>query len=105
VKHRYRQWIWDAIHFLEFPAYGDRRAARYKFEPGDGEVGAEVKITGRNLQLATGVTFNGTPAKFTQQYPSTDIIAIVPDLATTGPIEVVTPVGTAASARSFTVVP
>jgi len=75
------------------------------FEPGSGEVGTEVKITGRNLQFATAVTFNGTAAKFTQHYPSTDIIATVPDLATTGPIEVITPVGKAAGARSFTVVP
>jgi hypothetical protein len=51
------------------------------------------------------VSFNGTPAKFIQEYPSTEILAIVPDLATTGPLEVTTPIGTATSKTSFTVLP
>jgi hypothetical protein len=72
------------------------------FSPAGAKVGAEVKITGTNLQLATSVMFNGTAAKFTQEYPSTNLIAIVPALATTGPIDVITPIGTAGI---FTVLP
>jgi hypothetical protein len=73
--------------------------------PDSGAVGTKVKITGTNIQLATAVSFNGTPAKFIQEYPSTEILAIVPDLATTGPVEVTTPIGTATSKTSFTVLP
>jgi hypothetical protein len=72
------------------------------FSPAGAKVSAEVRITGINLQSATAVTFNGMAAKFTQEYPSTTIVAIVPDLATTGPIEVITPIGTAGI---FTVLP
>ncbi len=71
------------------------------FTPARSKAGAEVTITGTNLQLATAVTFNGTPAKFTQEYPSTKIVAIVPSDATSGPIEVTTPMGT----TGFTVLP
>jgi hypothetical protein len=64
-----------------------------------------VKIAGINLQLATAVSFNGAAAQFSQEYPSTEIVAIVPDQATTGPIEVITPIGTATSKTAFIVVP
>ena len=64
-----------------------------------------MKITGANIQLATGVSFNGRKAKFIQEYPSTEIYAIVPELATTGPVEVTTRIGTATSKTSFTVLP
>lgn len=63
------------------------------FSPGDGKVGSAVRIVGLNLQWATAVTFNGIAASFKQEYPSTDIVAIVPELATTGPIAVTTPIG------------
>ena len=38
--------------------------------PDSGAIGTKVKITGANIQLATAVSFNGTPAKFIQEYPS-----------------------------------
>ena len=71
--------------------------------PDSGSAGSKVKIRGTNLQLASAVSFNGTPAKFFQKYPSSEIVAIVPDGATTGPIKVTTPIGTATSAVDFTV--
>lgn len=71
--------------------------------PDSGFIGSKVKIVGLNLQGATAVSFNGTPARFLQKYPSTEIVAIVPAGATTGPIEVTTPIGTATSAVDFTV--
>ena len=72
------------------------------FAPAGGKAGSSVTITGTNLQMASAVTFNGTSAKFTQEYPSTKIVAIVPAGAGTGPIEVMTPIGTAGV---FTVLP
>ena len=75
------------------------------YTPDSGKAGARVKIAGINLQLATAVSFNGAAAQFSQEYPSTEIVAIVPDQATTGPIEVVTPIGTATSKTAFIVVP
>jgi len=73
------------------------------FSPAGGRVGSSVSIWGYNLLSATGVSFNGTPAKFTVK--STLIDAVVPAGATTGPIEVTTPNGMAESEGTFTVKP
>jgi hypothetical protein len=72
------------------------------FTPVNGSVGGTVTITGTNLQGATAVAFNGVAASYTQN-SSTQITATVPTGATTGPIRVTTPVGTATSKTSFTV--
>ena len=66
------------------------------FSPASGSAGDAVTITGTNLQGATAVTFNGVAASFTQD-SSTQITATVPTGATTGPIEITTPVGKATS--------
>ena len=71
--------------------------------PKSGKVGSSVSIWGYNLLSATGVSFNGVPAEFTVE--STLINAIVPSGATTGPVEVTTPNGTAQSKAKFTVEP
>lgn len=68
--------------------------------PNAGKPGTVVTIRGVNLQSATGVTFNGATAQFTQSYPGTDIQATVPSGATSGPIVVTTPLG---AANTFTV--
>jgi hypothetical protein len=92
--------------YSNFSLTGKAAAPRIgSFSPGSGAAGAKVKIHGTNLQLATAVTFNGTSAKFTQEYPSTEIIAIVPSGAATGRIVVTAPAGTATSKISFTVEP
>jgi PKD repeat protein len=72
------------------------------FFPTRGFPGATVTITGLNFNGATQVRFNGLAASFTIISPS-QIIATVPAGATTGPITVQTPVGTATSATSFVV--
>ena len=72
------------------------------FTPSSGSVGASVAITGQNFTGATDVQFNGTSAVFTVP-SSAQIRVIVPAGATTGPISVTTPNGTATSAGNFTI--
>jgi plastocyanin len=73
-----------------------------KFTPKSGPVGTKVTITGKNLALASAVTFNGTAAVITSD-TATKIVVKVPAGATTGKIEVVDPDGTAMSSASFKV--
>lgn len=72
------------------------------FAPSSGTAGASVTITGTKFTDATAVTFNGVHALFTVQSAS-QITAVVPDTAQTGPIQVTTPGGTATSAQAFEV--
>jgi uncharacterized repeat protein (TIGR03803 family) len=68
-----------------------------------GQVGAVVRILGNNLTGATSVTFNGSPAAFTVNSSGTSIVTKVPDGATTGPVQVVTPSGTLSNNTPFRV--
>jgi hypothetical protein len=72
------------------------------FTPTSGAVGTIVTISGTNFTEATAVTFNGVSASFTVS-SATEIQATVPTGATTGPLSVTTPAGTATSASAFTV--
>ena len=74
------------------------------FSPGSGAVGVTVVITGTNFGGATSVKLNGVAAPFTVN-SGTQITMTVPGNATTGPIAVTTPGGTATSGTSFTVAP
>lgn len=74
------------------------------FTPTSGPVGTLVTISGRGFTATTGVTFDGTPASFTFK-SNTKLTAIVPAGATTGPIAVTNPAGTAQSSTPFTVSP
>jgi Divergent InlB B-repeat domain len=74
------------------------------FTPASGPVGTSVTISGTNFTGATSVTFNGTTASFSLT-SATAIQATVPAGATSGPISVTTPGGTATSSGAFTVVP
>src|SRR5207302_324899 len=72
------------------------------FTPASGPTGTGVTISGTNFTLTTAVRFNGLSASFTVS-SATAIQATVPAGATTGPLTVTTPGGTAPSAGAFTV--
>ncbi|MCC2547766.1 T9SS type A sorting domain-containing protein [Hymenobacter sp. BT175] len=76
------------------------------FTPASGTAGTSVIISGTNLHSPSGVTFNGTAATFTSG-GSTQLTAVVPAGATTGPIVVTTAAGSASTSSlatsSFTV--
>jgi hypothetical protein len=74
------------------------------FSPPSGLVGASVSIFGRNFSGTTRVAFNGTTASYVLISP-TNLMAVVPAGATTGPLSVTTAFGVGTSATSFTVVP
>jgi hypothetical protein len=73
------------------------------FTPASGPVGTSVVITGTGFVTVTSVKFNGVSAVSPVTNSATQITAIVPTGATTGPITVVDAGGTATSATSFTV--
>ena len=75
-----------------------------RFSPARGPVGARVTVTGTNFHGASVVWFNGVPAARFEVVSGTNIKAVVPLEAASGPISVVTPGGTAVSADPFTVV-
>jgi IPT/TIG domain len=74
------------------------------FTPATGAAGTAVVISGTNLSATTAVTFNGLAAASFSADSSTQVTAVVPGAATSGPIGVTTPGGSAASVDSFTVI-
>jgi hypothetical protein len=70
------------------------------FAAASGPVGANITIDGTNFINPSAVRFNGVSATFTVN-STTQIVATVPNGASTGPITVTTPSGTATSATSF----
>ena len=62
------------------------------FSPVVGRSGTNVMISGSNFLYATSVKFNGISASFTAPANNTNIFAVVPPNATTGPISVDNPV-------------
>ena len=66
-------------------------------------MGTEVLISGSAFTGATSMTFNGTAAASFAVDSAAQIRATVPTGATTGPIRVTNPLGTAVSSSGFTV--
>jgi hypothetical protein len=73
------------------------------FTPTSGPFGTSVDIPGTDFTGVTRVSFNGTSDPSFVVNSSTDITAHVPAGATSGPITVTSPDGTATSSTSFTV--
>ena len=74
-----------------------------RFSPTRGPAGTRVMLAGTHLFRASAVRFNRVDASQFEVVSGKGIEAIVPPEATSGPISVVTPGGTAASADPFTV--
>lgn len=72
------------------------------FSPNNGIAGTSVVITGTDFSNVTLVSFNGANASYTVN-SATQITAVVPSGATTGPLAVATSSGTAASDSSYIV--
>jgi uncharacterized repeat protein (TIGR03803 family) len=68
--------------------------------PTGGRLGAAVTILGSDLTGSTSVTFNGAPAVF-NVVSSSEITATVPEGASSGTVQVVTPGGTLSSNLPF----
>ncbi|MFN7311928.1 MAG: BNR-repeat neuraminidase N-terminal domain-containing protein, partial [Bacteroidota bacterium] len=74
------------------------------FTPSTAPAGSTVTINGSNFQSITGVTFNGVAASYVVN-SSTQIVATVPNTATTGLIAITNGSGTGSSAGNFVVQP
>ena len=72
--------------------------------PASGTIGAEVAITGRGFAGASGVRFGAAASEFSVK-SSSEVTATVPAGASTGPVMVTGPGGTASSPEAFTVTP
>jgi streptogramin lyase len=70
--------------------------------PVAGMSGRQVTISGRNLAGATEAAFNGVAATIVSD-TETQLVAVVPPGATSGPVSITTAAGTATSARRFRV--
>jgi hypothetical protein len=90
------------ITVLPIAPPGNRPPVLTGFSPTAGPVGTTVTLTGADLDTTTQITFGGRVAAFTVT-SSSQLIATVPSEATSGPIVVTTPGGTASSPGSFTV--
>ena len=73
------------------------------FSPTTGPPGTPVTLTGTNFLGATAVRFNGVSTPRIEVVSDTSIRTFVPPGASSGPIGVVTPGGTAVSSDHFTV--
>jgi hypothetical protein len=87
------------------PALTAQKGLITSFNPVAGSVGSTVLINGTGLANASNVTFNSVPANSFFNVSPTQVQAVVPVGATSGPISVTTPFGTWFSSSSFDVVP
>ncbi len=80
----------------------NRAAMINDFSPSSGRTDSSVTISGAGFTGATEVRFNGRPSPSFTVLSANQIMAVVPQGATSGAISVIAPDGTAMSARSFT---
>lgn len=73
------------------------------FDPASAPVGASVTIMGERLDQVTAVSFSGIAAQFQVGFSDTNLLAIVPIGASTGPVTLTTAFGTVTSEMDFNV--
>lgn len=73
------------------------------FSPNSGTASSTINIFGVNFTGTSAVKFNGTPSTSFNILSDTQITAVVPNGATTGPIVITAPGGAATSTKDFTV--
>ena len=78
---------------------GPSAPAILSFSPTNGLAGTRVTLHGADLGVVQAVLFDGFQAEFARQ--DNDVIAVVPELARSGPITVKTSLGTATTADAF----
>jgi YD repeat-containing protein len=99
-----RAYVYDALgNLVRVVAAPAGQLAIFAFTPAQGPVGTSVTIFGQGF-MPTGnvVTFHGTTATVTSATP-TQLVAVVPSAATTGPITVIVSGGSVTSPDSFVV--
>jgi YD repeat-containing protein len=100
------RYVYDAVgNPLSIERQGSGAVSVLSFYPASGAAGATVTIAGAGFGTQPGqntVLFNGTTATVMAS-AATDLTVIVPAGATTGPIAVTSPSGTASSSIAFTV--
>jgi N-acetylglucosamine-6-sulfatase len=109
MKRRNRIWLPGAVLLIAavLTTPGTARAgvpSVLRFDPPRATVTAAVTVTGTGFSTASRVRFNGVVAPF-QVVSDTELTATVPRGATSGPIAVQTPGGTATSSVDFVVQP
>jgi len=75
------------------------------FSPPNGGANDPITIYGLHFTGATGVKFNGVTASFTTPTMDTQVSALVPDNAMSGPVTVTTPSGSDTSTACFYLAP
>jgi YD repeat-containing protein len=100
---------YDAVgNLLSITRHGAGEVTILSISPTQGAVDTEVVIQGIGfsaLSVQNQVRFGGGAQAVVSSASPTEITAIVPDGAHTGPITVTTPTGSATSAQSFAVLP
>lgn len=98
-------YTYDALGNIVSITRGNAAVSIIGFTPRSGPVGTSVTIVGAGFSATAAqntVTFNGVPATVVTA-TTNRLVAVVPSGATTGPIRVTSPAGTAVSATPFTV--
>ncbi len=100
-------YTYDALGNIMSIVRGSSAVSILEFSPNSGPAGTNVTITGAGFSAtaaSNAVTFNSVTATVLSATPN-QLVAVVPAGATTGPIRVTSPAGSAVSATSFIVGP
>jgi uncharacterized protein YmfQ (DUF2313 family) len=94
-------WSSNTLMYKTSPSVVSRPTVS-SFSPATGHAGQTVTITGTNFQAIGSVRFNTVSANYIVR-SETQIDAVVPANATTGPVSVTNTAGTGSSAGNFTI--